>query len=119
MRSTFGWDLPPGVTTSMLPGNSAAEQEAEARWDAVAAALDQAGVKDEGVVEKALDLLMPMIDRRYSDGYNAASSDEAMYRSMAESIYLRKVDADTDSECWVICAKGDNGAERFIQAPVI
>lgn len=27
--------------------------------------------------------------------------------------YLRKVDAGTDNECWVVCAKGDPSAVQF------
>ena len=29
------------------------------------------------------------------------------------SVYLRCVDAGTDCECWVVCAKGDPGAVAF------
>lgn len=31
-----------------------------------------------------------------------------------ETVYLKKVDADTPNECWVVCAKGDPGAVKFV-----
>lgn len=30
------------------------------------------------------------------------------------SVWLREVDAGTDNACWVVCARGDRGARRFI-----
>ena len=33
---------------------------------------------------------------------------------MYEIVYLRKVDAGTDNECWVLCALGDLGAVAFV-----
>jgi len=30
-------------------------------------------------------------------------------------IYLRCVDAGTDNECWIVCAKGDPGAIPFLR----
>jgi len=29
------------------------------------------------------------------------------------TVYLREVDAGTDSACWIVCAKGDKGAVAF------
>lgn len=29
-------------------------------------------------------------------------------------VWLREIDADTDSACWIICAKGDPGAVTFV-----
>lgn len=34
---------------------------------------------------------------------------------MYERVYLRRVDAGTPNECWVVCAKGDPGALAFVQ----
>lgn len=31
-------------------------------------------------------------------------------------VYLRLIDAGSPSECWIVCAKGDPGAVKFIPA---
>lgn len=110
--SRFGWDLPPGVTNSMLPGNSAAERRAEAEAEAVADALATAGVGDD-ILDTVTDAMLTIIEAARNEAVAECAADEKMAREMSETIYCRKVDPDTDNECWVICAKGDPGAVRF------
>lgn len=38
---------------------------------------------------------------------------------MEDIVYLRKVDAGTPNECWVVCAKGDPGAVAFVPQSVM
>lgn len=33
-------------------------------------------------------------------------------------VWLREVDAGTGNACWVVCAKGDPGAVKFMPGPV-
>lgn len=74
--SKFGWDLPPGVTTNMLPGNTPADVAAEAKADAIYTVLEKffpAAQLDECVEE-----IGKLLDDAYAKGSADGHSDEAM-----------------------------------------
>lgn len=74
--SKFGWDLPPGVTTSMLPGNSREEGEAEAMMDAIYDILEKAVTEDEKATA-----LYGLVSEAYQKGRADARVDEQMAMS--------------------------------------
>lgn len=83
MRSgIFGWSLPPGVTTSMLPGNSPADEEAEAFADSVYEMLG--GMPDDALAEKVIAWGEKLRSDAYAEGYSQGQSDEAEARRAAE-----------------------------------
>lgn len=79
-RSPFGWSYPPGVTESMLPGNSKADQEDEARAEAIATILIECkGIDmDDTTTENAILALMALLDLAYLAGRQDAMADEAI-----------------------------------------
>ncbi len=83
-----GFNLPPGCNVSDLPGNTKAEQEAEALADSVYAQLKDLGVMglDYGLKEELQDLIVERVCKllgdAYGAGYQAAVADEAEYRAI-------------------------------------
>jgi hypothetical protein len=86
MTGKFGWSLPPGVTT--LPGESADEQAAEALADAIVIALVESKLIEADAtsveIDRAIELLMELVDKAYGDGYRAGQADEAMARELTK-----------------------------------
>ena len=80
--SKFGYDLPPGVTTSMLPGNTRKDTDHEELYEAIA---ESARVE---LPEDGLEQLAVMMENRigaaYRAGYIAGQSDEAEARRQQE-----------------------------------
>ena len=74
-RNIFGWDLPPGVTTSMLPGNTKEEQEAEALHDKLYDGLCKL-VSDEPS-DELIEYIYKQIGEAYHLGYAQGMADEA------------------------------------------
>lgn len=80
----FGWDLPPGVTTSMLPGNTPEDAAAEAQADAIYEALAQSGYNTDGnEAEKAVELFSKLLSEAYAAGRIDGMTDEAMAAEFA------------------------------------
>lgn len=82
--SKFGWSYPPGVTESMLPGNSKEEQEKEAMVESLYEAISplrayydcEAG--DAEVTEDSVvTALEKIIDDAYAKGKADALADHA------------------------------------------
>lgn len=90
-RSPFGWDLPPGVSTSDLPGNSQAEQEAEAFADAVYELLGEYAANDDVFAEKIIDWANKLRSDAYTDGYRQGIADEQMAQEHKEAQAYRIV----------------------------
>lgn len=82
--SKFGWDLPPGVTTSMLPGNTPAEAELEARLEAIFDRLVKAGIHNEDQHEVLANLIMDFEDKAYTKGREDERADAEMERAAME-----------------------------------
>lgn len=80
--SKFGWDLPPGVTTSMLPGNTPEDTASEELLEAIS------GAAQEDLSEEALERLAALLETRigaaYRSGYLAGQSDEAEAERVAQ-----------------------------------
>lgn len=94
--SKFGWSYPPGVTESMLPGNSKEEREQEEMMDLIYSALDPLRKfwKGDGA-EQAEDVVATAIEKivsnAYAKGRGEGIHDEALaneYR-IAEEIKRR------------------------------
>ena len=112
--SKFGYDLPPGVTSSMLPGNSKEDADREELYEVVS----QFWESEEG---EPLDNMVDMIETRIAAAYRAGHIDggreaegERQQREcelMAEGrfCYLRLRDGS-----WHPCAQGDPGATLFL-----
>ncbi len=76
-----GFNLPPGCNVSDLPGNTKAEQEAEALADSVYTQLEGLDISEDTqnlIVERVCKLL----GDAYRAGYQAAVADEAEYRAI-------------------------------------
>ena len=96
--SKFGWDLPPGVSVSDLPGNSKQDQEDEAMVDALYEALqplhdhmpnsEAAERCEEDVVLK----LARMMAEAYGGGYEQGMFDQHMAQ---EELRARAIDRGT------------------------
>ena len=75
-------NLPPGVTTSMLPGN----RHEDAEYERLANDLYE--VVPEGVSDELFDLLVEFVDERvqraYSAGYRDAVADTALSPAQTE-----------------------------------
>ncbi len=69
-----GFNLPPGCNVSDLPGNSKAEQEAEAFEEALS---EVVGVMEEVRFEKLLNWSRQQINLAFASGYQQAQADEA------------------------------------------
>lgn len=99
----FGWDLPPGVTTSMLPGNTPAEQKEEAAIDKlyeilgpVLNALGGPESPHERLVDEAVVELYKQIEIAYSSGYADGVSDnqlakDAEHDTLMNTAYLEEL----------------------------
>lgn len=78
----LGWDLPPGVTTSMLPGNSPEEQAAEALAEKVFEMLEVAGMTGKGIEQSSIDSVVEkisaMLGVAYGDGFKQGQLDAAL-----------------------------------------
>ena len=83
--SKFGWDLPPGVTANMLPGNSVEDAKEEALIEALYEALiplrahapsNSASVEaaEDDVVVRLLEIMKAEVAAAYASG----QQDEAM-----------------------------------------
>jgi RNA polymerase-interacting CarD/CdnL/TRCF family regulator len=89
----FGWDLPPGVTTSMLPGNTPEDQAEEAKLDAIYTAIELAGYAPDEKSERLAESFSKLMDTAYADGRRDAQADEDMAKeyhimSMEEIVSL-------------------------------
>lgn len=81
--SKFGWDLPAGCSMSDLPGNSPAEQEAEAFADKFFDKVEEIfgkGYHDavENEFEKLSTWIWHEIGEAYATGYQQANADRAL-----------------------------------------
>lgn len=85
----FGWDLPPGVTTSMLPGNTPEDAAAEAVADAIYGALVESGCHDVTVMDKAVEAISKLIGDAYAKGSADGHADEAMAQEFGECHNLK------------------------------
>lgn len=87
----FGWDLPPGVTTSMLPGNTPEDAIAEAQADAIYEALTKCGYYDvtalddasDAKADKAVEVFSKLLSDAYAAGRVDGMADEAMAAEFA------------------------------------
>jgi hypothetical protein len=70
-----GWNLPPGCSVRDLPGNSPAEQAAEALGDELYGLLPDAECYDA-----VFEFVQKAISKAYADGYAQGQSDEAQAR---------------------------------------
>jgi hypothetical protein len=70
-------NLPPGVTTSMLPGNTPEDQAAEELMDEIYTAIELAGYAPDEKSERLAASFSKLMDTAYSDGYKTAQMDEA------------------------------------------
>jgi hypothetical protein len=81
----FGWDLPPGVSTSDLPGNSPEEQRQEAFLDAFYDQMTKLRlplIKEEKL-EDLSGWIWKQILEAYSEGYVQARDDQRMAEEQA------------------------------------
>ena len=83
MRNPFGWDLPPGVSTSMLPGNSREDIAKEAMYDQIYNVLDQYKgdrfITIEHDSDRYHDLatkIADLIGKSWKEGYDQGMADE-------------------------------------------
>ena len=93
--SKFGWSYPPGVTESMLPGNSKEEQEAEAFYDTfydkmaelatVTPATDTVDAEyhlKAEALDKFVEWAWKQMGEAYHRGYTDGMGDEAFAQEM-------------------------------------
>lgn len=83
--SKFGWDLPPGVSISDLPGNRPEEQQMEAFLDAFYNQISKLRlplIKEEKL-EDLSTWIWKQIGDAYSKGYTQALEDQCMAEEQA------------------------------------
>jgi hypothetical protein len=86
-RSKFGWSYPPGVTESMLPGNSAAEQKEEALYDHVYILLEMHSVKlPDDALDKLVEAIVKLVSSTWKEGYDSGMADEQIAQEAREKI---------------------------------
>lgn len=71
----FGWNLPPGVSVRDLPGNSAAEADAEAFWDNV---YDQFPELPEELLARIAEWSWTKVSDAYAKGYAEGMKDNRL-----------------------------------------
>jgi len=91
-RNIFGWDLPPGVSTSDLPGNRPEDAAIEAAYDEAYELISKAGLLDvdEEKVDEIAELIVKAMGDAYSKGYAASRADEAEAKYLEETERLAK-----------------------------
>jgi len=82
--SKFGWDLPPGVTTSMLPGNTPEDEAFEAFLEEIYSHLPTGLSIDADGLDKFTDWLWDLLSNIYRDGYQQGMADERMAKEFKE-----------------------------------
>lgn len=84
--------------------------------------MDDLRQKFESILAPAIDARAPyakvMLDKLAATAGDIIARQAAVIRvyedfEEPESVWLKKTDAGTDNECWIICAKGDPGAVLF------
>jgi hypothetical protein len=87
-RRIFGWDLPPGVSARDLPGNTPADQEAEAFYDAFYEMEEKARKLHpelgDNYVEELATWVWKQMGEAYGQGYEKGIDDEALARRHPE-----------------------------------
>jgi len=73
-----GFNLPPGVSNWMLPGNSKGEQDEEALGDAVFDMLAGKDLTNDDHVNAIVQWISKLRGDAYSTGYNDGMADECM-----------------------------------------
>ena len=94
-RSIFGWDLPPGVSTSDLPGNSREEQEVEAFVEGVYEMLGEYAANDEKLAEVVATWALALRGNAYSEGYQQGMADAEEAKRHTEQQLHRIVCSNT------------------------
>jgi hypothetical protein len=78
MRNIFGWDLPPGVSTRDLPGNTDQDREADRAVAFEDALYDKCReVFSQPPDALVIEWLWKQMGEAYSEGYQQGVSDEA------------------------------------------
>lgn len=65
----MGFNLPPGVTVSMIPGNGTGDEASDEIYEAIIAALSETGLSDE-TLHNIAEKLEPVIERIKSESYD-------------------------------------------------
>lgn len=88
-----GFNLPPGVSTSMLPGNTPEELKAEAAYDAIYDKFDEMSWSTMFVEDKEMlaDWIYEQFGKAYNEGYQQGVSDEKEARLMEEAYDVNRV----------------------------
>ena len=86
MRNPFGWDLPPGVTTSMLPGNTKEDEAIEALYNAIYTAFDESMKTEDGnatAIEhdsanyhRLVGRIAQLVSDAWTEGYRSRKAEE-------------------------------------------
>jgi hypothetical protein len=81
-------NLPPGVTTGMLPGNTREDAIAEARMERIYEALDGLGLTEDQI-DAIAEKVNPLLVDAYQVGFSDGTAEEKMMAGIAADSYKR------------------------------